>query len=283
MDDRFLGHLTERKGHPIAIATIVSTEGSTLGKPGFKILVDAEGQIVHGTLGGGCPEGPIAQIAQEVIATGRPRLVRVHLEDVGSALRGMTRSEDEIHVETNCGGTLSIFVERYAPRPEALIFGDSHRGPIEEALVRLLQIEGFRVRVHNVVGACPLADQVDTSDDPSTVPVGPEDYVVVATRGSRDSRILAHVLEARPRYVGLIASRHRAQETFRELREQGLPEESWRSVHTPAGISIGAITPEEIALSVAAEIVAVRRGSDPARGTPAGKGPGRGPAPSTGS
>lgn len=102
---------------PFAVATVVRIEGSSLGKPGFKMIVSKRGEIVYGTLGGVCPEAPIIDVALETMENGSPRLVKVYLEDVESSVRGLARSNsaDEIYVETNCGGRMEIYIEPYIP------------------------------------------------------------------------------------------------------------------------------------------------------------------------
>ena len=106
------------EGTPFAVATVVKTEGGSLGKPGFKAVISVMGDLVCGSLGGVCPESAIAVIAKEVMQSGVPKTVKVHLESVEDSMRAVLkgRKEDEIHVETNCGGTMTIFVEPYLPQ-----------------------------------------------------------------------------------------------------------------------------------------------------------------------
>ncbi|MEM3267782.1 MAG: XdhC family protein, partial [Conexivisphaerales archaeon] len=110
-------HQLAKEREPFAMATIVKTSGSSLGKPGFKVLISKDGRIVYGTLGGVCPESAIAEIALQTMQTGEPRTVKVYLEDTGKALEASikSKSHDEIHVETNCGGMIEVYVEPYMP------------------------------------------------------------------------------------------------------------------------------------------------------------------------
>ena len=105
------------EGSPFAVATVVKTEGSSLGKAGFKAVISEKGDVVCGSLGGVCPESAITDIAKETMQSGLPKTVKVFLESVedsvGAVVKG--RTEDEIHVETNCGGVMTIFVEPYMP------------------------------------------------------------------------------------------------------------------------------------------------------------------------
>ncbi len=250
---------------PFAMATVVRTEGSTLAKQGFKILISHDGQVVGGTFGGGCPEGPIVTVAEEAMRTGESRVVRVHLVDAKEALRGMveTPGPDEIYVETDCGGTLEVHIEPMLPSERLVVIGQGGRDDVEESLVRLARELGFEVVV---VDPNPqltaTADRVvvASAPDPQEVPLGERDSVVVLTKGERDVAILSAVARSRPRYVGLLASRHRVQKNRSELAAQGVPPEFLESLHAPIGVDIGAKSPPEIALSVLAEVVAAKYG-----------------------
>lgn len=250
---------------PFAMATVVRTEGSTLAKQGFKILISHDGQVVGGTFGGGCPEGPIVTVAEEAMRTGESRVVRVHLVDAKEALRGMveTPGPDEIYVETDCGGTLEVHIEPMLPSERLVVIGQGGRDDVEESLVRLARELGFEVVV---VDPNPqltaTADRVvvASAPDPQEVPLGERDSVVVLTKGERDVAILSAVARSRPRYVGLLASRHRVQKNRSELAAQGVPPEFLESLHAPIGVDIGAKSPPEIALSVLAEVVATKYG-----------------------
>ena len=104
-------------GTPFAVATVVKTEGSSLGKPGFKVVISETGEVLHGSLGGVCPESAVTDIARETMKSGVPRTVKVYLESVEESVAAVVkgRKEDETHVETNCGGMMVIFVEPYLP------------------------------------------------------------------------------------------------------------------------------------------------------------------------
>ncbi len=164
MDDLFLMKLEEKKDQKLAIATITKTFGSTLGKPGFKMIITAGGEIMYGTLGGGCPEGPIVRVALKVIENQVPRVVRVFLEDAKTALGTISVSDDgdEVHVETNCGGNMEILVEPYAPRPTLMVFGDTFNSPLERTLVNVGKEVGFKTVEHNPLGACGQPDLLTT-------------------------------------------------------------------------------------------------------------------------
>ncbi len=118
------------------------------------MLITQKGEIVYGTLGGGCPEGPIVRIGLDVIKSQTPKVVSVFLEDVKTALGKISVSGDEIHVETNCGGNMEILIEPYSPRPTLMVFGDTFNSPLERTLVNVGKEVGFRTIEHNPLGAC---------------------------------------------------------------------------------------------------------------------------------
>lgn len=247
------------------MASVVRTEGSTLGKPGFKVVISKEGRIVHGTLGGGCPDGPIVQVGLQTLETGAPRVVRVHLVDVTKAVEGTVASKDpdEIYVETNCGGTMEIYVEPYLPPHRLVIVGQGGRDELEDHLVHLGKRLGYEVVVVDHLPA--LAEEPDQlieemDYDLTKFPFGPRDAVVVLTKGERDVAVLKALSNVHPGYVGMLSSRSRTQQNFAALRADGVPEAFLASVHTPIGLDLGGRTPAEIALAILAEIVAVRQG-----------------------
>ncbi len=256
------------KREPFAVAMVVRTMGSSLGKPGFKIILSKEGRILYGTLGGVCPEGPIVNIALETMKTGSPRTIRVHLEDVESAVTGTisSRSEDEIHVETNCGGTMEIYVEPYLPPSRLILIGQGGKDDVEDSLVKLGKMLEFEVAVID-----PLPS-LSTNPDLVISQVGYElanftfsesDYVIVLTKGSRDVSVLKVLSRANVAFVGLLASRKRVTQDIARLRKEGVRENFVKSMHAPVGFDIGAITPAEIALSIMADITAVKYGHHP--------------------
>ncbi|MCS7143161.1 MAG: XdhC family protein [Aigarchaeota archaeon] len=250
---------------PLAIATVVRIEGSSLGKPGFKMVIDDAGEIVFGTLGGVCPEGPIISIAREVMKTGTPRLVRVYLESVESSLRGMVKStsQDEIFVETFCGGVMEIFVEPMLPSKRLVLIAQGGKDDVEEALIKFGKILGFEVWVIDPLPALQTQpDKLisDISYNLRDLNLTKQDFVVVLTKGAMDLKVLEALSDTRPGFIGLLASKKRVEHDFAMLREKGISEEFLRSISAPVGADIGAYTPEEIALSIMAEIVAVIRG-----------------------
>ncbi len=261
-----LADLASRR-EPFAVATVTKTEGSTLAKVGFKILISKGGDVVGGTLGGGCPEGPIVEVALHAMRDGTPQLVRVHLVDAAQAVAGTLGNPrpGEIYVETNCGGTLEVYIEPMMPTERMVLIGQGGKDDIEDALVRLGKELGFEVVVVDPVPTLREKPDVllETAEiDPKALPLGDRDYVVVLTKGERDVSVLEALSRTRPRFVGLLASRHRLKKNLEELRARGVPEQFLASLHAPVGLDIGAITPYELALAIVGEIVATKHGKD---------------------
>lgn len=265
MDDfafaRAMGALAAGEA-PFAVATIVRTFGSTLGKPGFRLLIGADGAVLEGSLGGGCPEGPIVSAALEAIESGRPRLLRVYLQDAEAAVKATVAPvEEEVHVEVDCGGGMDVYVEPFRPTPRLVLLAGSGQDAVVDHLVPLAKALEFTVIV---VGRAPDAGEDEVHDpldfDLSAFAWRPSDAVLVLTRTERSVGLLEELSRTPVAYVGLMASRRRARRTREALEDHGVPEAFRRSLHAPVGLDIGARTPGEIALSILAEIVALQRG-----------------------
>ncbi len=269
MDDlafaRALGRLGEGSD-PFAVATIVRTVGSSLGKPGFKILISHEGEVLAGSLGGGCPEGPVVAAARRAMKEARPSMLRVYLEDADAAVQATVEAADEeVHLETDCGGVLEVYVEPYIPKERLVIVGQGGRDAVEDHLVQLGRLLGFHlVVVDHAPSLSAEPDELldDLEFDVQAFPWRPSDAVVLLVKSERSVGMLADLSGFDLRYVGLLASRSRGRKTLEALRKQGVSKEFLDRVRTPVGLDIGARSPEEIALSILAEIVAVRRGKE---------------------
>jgi xanthine dehydrogenase accessory factor len=256
--------LTE-KGLPFVVATVVRIEGSALGKPGFKAIVSKTGKIEHGTLGGVCPESAIATMATRALKTGEAKTVKVFLENEEKAIEGTIRSqsEDEIHVETNCGGMLEIFVEPYLPPERLILIGQGGKDDVEDSLVKLGKMLSFRTVVidhHPVLSEEPDVLVKELDFDLSKFEFETSDSIVLLTKGSRDVPTLKQLSKSGVRFVGLLASRQRVKDDLEALRKANVSSSFIDSLHAPAGADIGAITPFEIALSIMADIIGSRRG-----------------------
>ncbi|MEM0287382.1 MAG: XdhC family protein [Nitrososphaerota archaeon] len=258
-------HQLAKEREPFAMATIVKTSGSSLGKPGFKVLISKDGRIVYGTLGGVCPESAIAEIGLQTMQTGEPRTVKVYLEDTGKALEASIKSKsyDEIHVETNCGGMIEVYVEPYMPIDRVILIGQGGKDDVEDALVKLAKLLDYEVIV--IDHAPILSEQPDTlikdlDFDISTFNFDRNDSIVVLTKGERDVPLLEKSLKSNARFIGLLASRKRVNDDLQALKNKGFTDESISRIHAPIGVDIGAVTPMEIAISIMADMIAVKHG-----------------------
>lgn len=245
-----------------AVATVVRTVSMTAAKAGAKAVIRADGSVPAGWIGGGCARGAVLRAARAAIADGKPRLVSVQPEDALQAL-GVHAGEarDGLEFAKNMcpsHGTMDVFVEPFLPRPELLVCGAT---PVAVALADLARHFGYFIRA-----AAPSADQAafavsDARLDTYEFGDLPEAqrYIVVATQGRGDEAALRAALAVPARYVGFVGSRRKITAIKAALTDSGLPATRLGAVHAPAGLPIDAVTPEEIALSILAEITAVRR------------------------
>lgn len=245
----------QRDGHKGAVATIVNVRGSIPSFKSAKMLVRDDGTIA-GTIGGGCVEAEVWQAAREVMASEKPRTLSFDLNQDPKYDTGLV-----------CGGTLEIFVEPVLPPPLLYIFGAGHVG---YELYKAAGRAGFDVIVSDDreayanVERFPEAREVIAEDfDRALAGMTPSDssYIVIVTRGHRDDmRVLRWAVKTQAKYIGMVGSRRKAITVFRELTKEGLNPELFERVHSPVGLDIGAITPEEIAVSIVAELIGIRRG-----------------------
>jgi xanthine dehydrogenase accessory factor len=261
---RFAGELSVR-GEPFALALVVRRQPASSAQTGDAAVVTAAGEL-RGWLGGSCTEPTVVAEALRALADGRPRLLALAPEPEAARRPGIT----VLPMTCHSGGTVEIFIEPVLPAPRLLLFGVS---PLVRALARLGQAMGYAVEVADPAaeGAVPEAGRVYT--DPGAIPAaGGRLYAVVATMGQRDEEATAAALALAPAYLGVVASRARAAEIAKALAARGVDAAALARIKSPAGLDLGARTPEEIAVSILAEIVQVRRaaeGVDAATGAPA--------------
>ncbi|MDA4133410.1 MAG: XdhC family protein, partial [Thaumarchaeota archaeon] len=250
---------------PFVVATVVAIHGSSLGKPGFKAVVSKDGRIVRGTVGGVCPESAIATMSMEALRTGKARIVKVYLEDARKALEGTLNNTnpDEIYVETNCGGMMEIYVDPYLPADRLILIGQGGKDDVEEGLVKFGKALGFETIVIDhlpVITEDPDTLITDLDYDLDKFAFSESDSVVVLTKGERDVKTLEVLARKKMRFVGMLASVQRVSDDFGELKNHGVSLEFIDSIHAPIGVDIGAVSPEEISLSIMADIVATKHG-----------------------
>ena len=243
----------KKEGVPSALATIVQCVGSSPQKEGAKMLIKSDGTIL-GTLGGGCLEAEVMQVAQMAIRDGSPRTIPFELT--------------ERHGGLVCGGKVLVYIEPVIPDPVLIILGAGH---VSRALARTAAFIGFRVTVmddrpeHANKANFPDAEDIivnEFSDVFSHIPAKRNSYIVVATRGhNHDLDALRAALSTKARYIGLLGSRRKKALLFRTLEAEGFPKTSTARIITPVGLDICSITPEEIAISIVAQLIQERRGN----------------------
>src|SRR5215472_13942045 len=245
-----------REGRRGAIATIVNVRGSIPSFQAAKMLVRDDGSIA-GTIGGGCVEADVWQAAREVMESEKPRTLKFNLNQDPKYNTGLV-----------CGGTLEIFVEPVLPPALLYIFGAGH---VALNVCRASAGAGFDVIVtddrssYATAARFPAAREVHALDfDEAVQKIDPNEssYIVIVTRGHRDDmRLLRWAVQTRARYIGMIGSKRKVIGIYKTLLAEGLPANLFDRVHAPIGIDVGAVTPEEIAVSITAELIAVRRQS----------------------
>ena len=245
-------------GRSYAFATVVAVARPTSARPGAHGIVHPDGSI-EGWVGGSCAQPVVIREALHALRDGQPRLLRLSKNAPAEG----RRADGVIELVMTChsGGTLEIYVEPNLPKPQLWIAGIT---PIAGALVDLGAAAGFQVTLFDPVADAtefPAATAVRSDTNLVAVDREASPYVVVATQGQWDEEALAGALRRDARYVGLVASPTRATAVRAWLREEtGLAEERLAALRAPAGIDLGAETPEEVALSILAELIQVRRG-----------------------
>jgi xanthine dehydrogenase accessory factor len=243
------------RGEPAALVTIVSTTGSTPQRIGAKMLVFADGRTV-GTIGGGCYENDAFWKAREAITNRKPALLHYELSDDFAQETGLI-----------CGGQMDVYIEPIEPSPELYIVGAGHVG---FHLARLAHDVGFNVHVvddrEKFANAerFPVAAEIVVDDIPSWIArtsIPSHAYAVIVTRGHTNDLEALRALAPRDlRYLGLIGSRAKVARIYDALVADRMPAELLTRVHAPIGLDIGAVTPQEIAVSILAELIAVKHG-----------------------
>ena len=249
-------------GQPFAVATVVHVQGGASAREGSKAVIRGDGRVI-GWIGGGCTLGAVKETASRALSDGRARFIRVRPDDGAVTDLGPTRTEDfDNHCAT--GGTVEIFVEPVLPRASLIVVGASL---VAQALCDLGKRLGFAVTVAALPEDLDLFSEYDhliKGFDPEQAVRPASSFVVVASQGRRDLDALRFAEATGSAYVALVGSRKKAESLRQDLRGDGM-DPAWISqIRSPAGADIGAVTPEEIALSILADIVRERRiGSRP--------------------
>jgi xanthine dehydrogenase accessory factor len=242
-----------RAGRRAALATIVHTNGSIPSYESSRMLVREDGSIA-GTIGGGCVEAEVWAAAKEVMQKESPRKMVFNLNNEASYDNGLI-----------CGGTLEVFVEPILPQPMLYLFGGGH---VSMAVAKAASAAGFGIAVVDDRESFankerfPMAQEIHTSYEDAFERIHPNasSYMVIVTRGHKeDMRVLAWAVRTEARYLGMIGSKRKVLSVYRALENDGFKPEEFERVYAPMGLEIGALSPEEIAVSIAAELVAVRR------------------------
>lgn len=243
-----------RLGQKCALATIVQVNGSIPSYESAKLLIREDGSML-GTIGGGCVEAEVWNAAREVIETERPRNMNFSLGQDAAYDNGLI-----------CGGQLSVFVEPVVPQPRAYIFGAGH---ISKSLSKVANLAGFATIIVDNREAFanrdrfPDADEIYAEEYEDVFPklnIRDTSYLIIVTRGHRDDmRVLRWAITTPARYISMIGSKRKTIGVVKELEKEGISRSAFDRVFAPMGFEIGAITPEEIAVSVVAEMIAVRR------------------------
>jgi xanthine dehydrogenase accessory factor len=242
-----------KAGHRGALATIVHTNGSIPSYESSRMLVREDGSIA-GTIGGGCVEAEVWATAKEVMHSEQPRKMAFNLNHEAAYDAGLI-----------CGGTLEVFVEPILPQPTLYIFGGGH---VSLGVARAANAAGFAVGVADDRQAFanaerfPMAGQLYATYEEAFAQIKPNasSYLLIVTRGHKDDmRVLAWAVRTQARYIGMIGSKRKVLSVYKALEKEGYAADEFERVHAPVGLDIGALSPEEIAVSITAELIAVRR------------------------
>jgi xanthine dehydrogenase accessory factor len=252
-----------RREEPFVLAVVVRRRPASSAQAGDMALVTAAGAF-HGWLGGSCTQPTVVREAQRALADGRPRLLALTPDPASPELE---RRPGVVVFPMTChsGGTVEIYLEPILPAPRLVVFGVS---PIARALVKLAKAMGYAVAAVDAAADAalfPEADEVLTDLAEVARRATPQPpFAVVATMGERDEESIRAALALRPAYLGVVASAKRFAQLRQTLLAAGTTAEALSGIRSPAGVAIGAQLPEEIALSVLAEIVERRRAAAPA-------------------
>jgi xanthine dehydrogenase accessory factor len=249
-------HRLTRAGEPLAIATVVRVEKPISAKSGDKAIVLADGTL-QGWIGGGCAQDTVIREAKKAIHEGQPRLLR--LVGKGAAVTEKSEGVLEFPITCHSGGTMDVYIEPVLPQPQLILFGNS---PVAITLAKLAKVLNFEVDVFDPLATheqFPDADVFSNELDLKTVAIHAVAFAVVATQGHDDELALETAVRSGVPYIAFVASKKKFAARAEFLRERGLSDEEIARIKAPAGLDLGAVTPDEIAVSILAELIHVRR------------------------
>ncbi|MDP2718207.1 MAG: XdhC/CoxI family protein [Dehalococcoidia bacterium] len=245
----------KKEGGEAALATIIITRGSTPREQGSKMLIKKDGTVI-GSVGGGCNEAEVWQEAMKVMEEGKPKVLHFDLTGRQVEEEGMI-----------CGGTMDVYLEPVLPQPSVTIFGGGH---ISLSLVKIAKLVGLDVTViddrptYANKERFPEADNIialEFSEAIAQLGINKNSFLVIVTRGhAHDEDVLEWALNTPAKYIGMIGSKKKVKTVFDHIIARGGNENALKRVHAPIGLPIKAQTPEEIAVSIMAEIIQIRRG-----------------------
>lgn len=238
----------QQKREPFAVATVVETYGSVSAKTGSKAVIDSEGRLLAGWVGGGCAESTACQEAYDAIISGATAIIDLDLDD------------EVLGTGMPCGGGMRVYIEPVLPSPSIWLMG---HGRVAEVICEMGSILGYDVVVNDLGAEAerfPKAQQVIADDlDYAQLQPKPDDYVVIATQAKGDHESMLRALASQSQYIALIASRKRSRLVMEFLQREGFSEADLQRVMAPSGMDLNPRTPEEIALCILSEITLVRR------------------------
>jgi xanthine dehydrogenase accessory factor len=252
MFDRFLKKASEllAADEPFVVATVVRYEAPISGKPGDKAIIRANGKM-WGWIGGGCSQPVVITEALKALADGRPRLVRIS----PTAIPGEKGGTVDYTMTCHSGGSLDIYIEPVLAKPHIVIIG---RSPVAQTLTCLGKAINYQISVVAEADRELFADADRLVTSLNEINVTQQCYLVVSTQGEDDEEAVEAALSSNAVYVAFVASKVKAQKVMEYLKEKGMADESLTRMKAPAGLDIQAASPEEIAVSILAEIILAR-------------------------
>lgn len=242
-------------GESFAIATVVRVEKPISAKSGDKAIIKTDGTL-DGWVGGGCAQDTVVREAKKAMREAQPRLLR--LVGMGAVAE---KSEGVLEFPITChsGGTMDVYIEPVLPKPQLILLGNS---PVAQTLAKLASVLNFEIDVfdpHATRAQFPNAQHISTEHDLSSAVIRPLSFLIVSTQGHDDELALEAAARSNAAYVACVSSKKKFSSRADYLRERGVSEEQLARIQVPAGLDIGARTPDEIAASILAEMIQFRR------------------------